>query len=117
MLYQKILTSERPYIMTVGRLSGFDEHRHADLEFNFCLDGGFDIVIEKERYRVGAGEMTFIGPMASHEIPSSDENRLVITVVVGSSFLKKFFLHQYMFLEQCKHLTNLFQKSFPLLSH
>ena len=97
MLYQKILTSERPYIMTVGRLSGFDEHRHADLEFNFCLDGGFDIVIEKERYRVGAGEMTFIGPMASHEIPHSDESRKVMTVVVGSSFLKKnFSLYMYL---------------------
>lgn len=91
MLYQKILTDERPYQMTVGPLSGFDEHRHADLEFNFCLEGGFDIIIEKERCRVNSGEMSFIRPMASHEIPSSNEARRVITVVVGSTFLKKYF--------------------------
>ena len=91
MIYQKILTDENPYQMTLGHLNKFHEHRHADLEFNYCLEGDFEILIEKKRYKVKAGEMSLIRPMASHEIPTSDENRLVITVVVGSSFLKKFF--------------------------
>ena len=36
MLYQKILTEEQPYQLILGRLSGFAEHRHADMEFNYC---------------------------------------------------------------------------------
>ena len=91
MIYQKILTDERPYQMSLGPLSGFYEHRHADLDFNFCLEGGFEIIIEKKRYKVEAGQMSLIHPMASHEIPPSDNPRLVMTVVVGSTFLKKYF--------------------------
>lgn len=91
MIYQKILTDERPYHMRKGPLNGFCEHRHADIEFNYCLEGGFDIVIEKKKYRVEAGQMSFVRPMASHEIPRLDEERKVITVVVGSTFLKKYF--------------------------
>ena len=91
MIYQKILTDERPYQMTIGHLAGFDEHRHADLEFNFCLEGEFEIIVEKKRYKVEAGQMSLIRPMASHGIPPSDESRRVITVVVGSTFLKKYF--------------------------
>ena len=91
MIYQKILTDEKPYQMALGQLNKFNEHRHADLEFNYCLEGSFEILVEKNLYRVEAGQMSLIRPMASHEIPTSDENRRVITVVVGSTFLKKFF--------------------------
>lgn len=91
MVYQKILTDEKPYQMSLGTLSSYHEHRHADLEFNFCLEGSFEIIVEKNRYNVEAGQMSLIRPMASHSIPPSDGNRRVITVVVGFTFLKKYF--------------------------
>ena len=91
MIYQKILTDERPYQISIGSLASYHEHRHADLEFNFCLEGSFEIIIEKKSYKVESGQMSLIHPMASHSIPPSDGNRRVITVVVGFTFLKKYF--------------------------
>ncbi len=81
-----------PYRIRIGTLSKFPEHRHADIEFNFCIEGSFDILIDKKKYYVGKECMTLIGPMSSHEIPSqSDNGRSVMTVIVGTSFLRKHF--------------------------
>ncbi|MBO7177140.1 MAG: helix-turn-helix domain-containing protein [Clostridia bacterium] len=92
MLYQKILMDDEPYQLRVSRIAPFEEHRHADIELNYCVRGGFDVLVDKKRYRVGAGELVLIGPMVAHEIPpQSDGERLVLTAVVGSTFLKKHF--------------------------
>ena len=92
MLYQKILTEEQPYQLHLGRLSGFAEHRHADMEFNYCVCGSFDVIIDKRRYHVRAGEMSLIAPGVSHSFPASDgADRQVLTGVVGSSLLKRGF--------------------------
>ena len=50
MLYQKIFTYEKPYSIGVGQFGEFPEHRHADFECNFCLDGEFDIVIDRKNF-------------------------------------------------------------------
>lgn len=92
MLYQKILMDEEPYQLRVGTFRAFEEHRHADIEFNYCVRGGFDIMIDKKRCHVGEGELVLIGPMVSHEVPASeDTDRLVLTAVVGPTLLKKHF--------------------------
>lgn len=92
MLYQKILMEEEPFQLRLGRMKEFAEHRHADIEFNFCVKGSFDIEIEKKRYRVSEGEMTLISPMLSHAFPSSDApDNLVLTAIVGPTFLRRYF--------------------------
>ena len=91
MLYQKIFTDEQPYYVGLGHLLSFPEHRHADFEFNFCISGEFDIIIDKKSYHVCEGCTTFIPPMCSHEIPSRNNERSVLTLIVGISFLKKHF--------------------------
>ncbi|MBQ9116625.1 MAG: AraC family transcriptional regulator [Clostridia bacterium] len=92
MIYQSILTDEAPYMMMQGKLNPFAEHRHADLEFNYCLHGSFEITIDKKSYRVEKGQMTFISPMVSHGIPEQENNdREVLTVIFGSAFLRKHF--------------------------
>ena len=72
MLYQKIFTDEEPYYIGLTHLSEFPEHRHADFELNFCVQGEFDIVIDKKIYHVKEGGTTFIPPMCSHAIPKQD---------------------------------------------
>ena len=91
MIYQKIFTVEKPYHIGIGRLSEFPEHRHADFEFNFCVSGEFDIIIDKRVYHVKEGSTTFIPPMYSHAIPKQISDRSVITLIVGMSLLKKHF--------------------------
>ena len=91
MLYQKILSEEKPYHLSLSRLKGFTEHRHADIEIDYCVKGSFEVVIDKTSYRVREGEMALIASGVSHAFPESDEERLVLTAIVGTSFLKKDF--------------------------
>lgn len=91
MLYQKIFTDEEPYYIGLTHLSEFPEHRHADFELNFCVQGEFDIVIDKKIYHVKEGGTTFIPPMCSHAIPKQGYERSVLTLIVGMSLLKKYF--------------------------
>ena len=92
MLYQKILTEEKPYQLILGRMSGFTEHRHADLELNFCVHGSFDVIVDKECYHVSEGELSMIAPGVSHAFPHSEQSdRRVLTVILGTSLLKKHF--------------------------
>ncbi len=90
-LYQKILSEDKPYHLSLSRLRGFTEHRHADIEIDYCVKGSFEVIIDKTSYRVREGEMALIASGVSHAFPESDEDRLVLTAIVGTSFLKKNF--------------------------
>jgi AraC-like DNA-binding protein len=90
-LYQKIQSGERPYYIGIGHLSAFQEHRHADFELNFCLEGALDILADKKLLRVEAGCTTLLPPMCAHEIPQSTEEHTVLTITVGMSLLKEHF--------------------------
>ncbi len=92
MLYQKILSNEQPYYIGIGHLSPFQEHRHADFELNFCVDGSFDVLADKKLFHVETGCTTLIPPMCSHEIPAHDgSDRTGMTITVGMSLLKRHF--------------------------
>ena len=92
MLYQKILEERSPYMARVGALGNFCEHRHADVEINYCLEGSYRVIIDKKPYTVAAGQFSFIGPMISHEYQNdSGGSQKVLTLVFGVSFLKKYF--------------------------
>lgn len=91
MLYQKIHLGDRPYSVGYGNFSPFQEHRHADFEFNFCVEGSFDILADKKAYHVEAGCTTLLPPMCAHEIPEHKNERTVLTVTVGMSLLKRHF--------------------------
>ncbi len=93
MLYQKIHTGEKPYSINIGGCSSFQEHRHADFELNFCVEGEFDILADKKLLHVEAGCTTLIPPMCAHEVPvqAQAEKRTVIIVMAGMSLLKEHF--------------------------
>ena len=90
MIYQKILSGDVPYHISVGNLAEFPEHRHADFEFNYCISGSFDIKIDGIIHRVEEGCSTFIPPMCSHSIPCDNQCE-AITIVVGVSLLNRHF--------------------------
>ena len=91
MIYQKIFTEEKPYSIMLSNVSKFPEHRHADFEFNFCVEGEFDIIINRKNYRVGKGFTTLIPPMCAHSVPEHENEHTVITLIVGTTLLKKYF--------------------------
>lgn len=91
MLYQKIHSSEQPYFISMGGFGSFQEHRHADFELNFCVEGEFDILADKKSFHVPAGCTTLLPPMCAHEIPAQEGKRTVITLTVGMSLLKEYF--------------------------
>lgn len=92
MLYQKILSGETPYFVATGTLCSFPEHRHADIELHYCIRGTVKIMIDKSIYQLHAGEIALVSPMSSHAIPDDcADERAVITVMVGASFLKRHF--------------------------
>jgi len=92
MLYQKILSDVKPYQLFIGPNSGFGEHRHGDLEFNYCVKGSFEVVIDKVCYRVSEGQMSLIGSGLSPSFPrTASKEHLVFTGILGASFLKSHF--------------------------
>ena len=92
MYYQSILTGISPYFAKVAYLGAFREHRHADIELHYCIKGGFSAVINKRSYFVGEGELLLVSPMSAHSFPGDEaESSLVLTIIVGVSFLKNFF--------------------------
>ena len=79
-------------MIRVGALHEFPEHRHGDLELSFALEGGFDIMIEKQLCHVPEGSMSLIHSMQAHAIPKAESfDRKVVILIVGTSLLKKHF--------------------------
>ena len=94
MLYQNILREASPYQARVGSLMGFKEHRHADIELSYCIKGELCVEIDKKSYKLRAGEMILVSPMAAHLYPyTQSSDNLVLTVIVGVSFLKNSFTY------------------------
>lgn len=94
MFYQNILTEISPYQANYGCLDGFAEHRHADIEINYCAKGSLSVIIDKKEHCIGEGELLLVSPMTAHAYPDSQTGEnAVLTVIVGAAFLKKFFAY------------------------
>jgi len=92
MLYQKLLMGERPYFLKISKMHGFQEHRHSEIEINYCLKGHYDIIIGKNLYRVNEGEFVFISSMTPHEIPLSPNSECQnLTMEIGPMLLSGYF--------------------------
>lgn len=92
MFYQNILTDISPYQLHIGTLNSFGEHRHADLELNFSLNGSFTATVDQKNVAVGEGQLLVVSPMTAHAYCNeADSDRRVLTVVLGVSFLKNYF--------------------------
>ena len=92
MFYQSILEDRSPYIARLGVLGNFGEHRHGDIEINYCLEESFTVIIDKKSFNVNAGQFSLVGPMVAHEYRNDiNTKRKVLTIIVGISFLKKHF--------------------------
>lgn len=91
MIYQKLLMGSMPYIISVGKASAFEIHRHPEVELSFCMEGTYDIICENKRYSLTSGDLAVILPMVGHEIPSDNGPCKNLTIEVGYTLLGDFF--------------------------
>ena len=90
MLQQNILGEKSPYQLFVSEMGAFPAHRHADIEFSYCLEGEYEVVLDRRHYTVRAGDLVLVAPMVTHEIlPPSLGRRRVLTAVLGPSLLRE----------------------------
>ena len=90
MLYQNLLIGPLPY--RIGVFHGgidFRNHRHPDLEFNFCIAGeGYELAIGGKTYRMKAGMLAIVGSMVDHQYVRREcADAYHVSITVGSIFL------------------------------
>lgn len=93
MIYQKLLTGNKPYYLSgIRRSKSFHLHRHPEIEFFYCLKGRCALLVNKVRYELTAGDLLLIGSMNAHEF-AEDQGSLCLTVAmeVGPLFLGEYF--------------------------
>lgn len=92
MLYQKMITGDKPYYVALRSMSYFKKHKHAEIEIAYCLEGSYEAVIDNKRYTINEGDFSIIGSMVSHEIlcDESRKNR-VLVIEVGPIMMENYF--------------------------
>lgn len=90
MLFQNLLMGSKPYHIAIGRMNGFQMHRHPEIEFLYCLEGSCDVVINRSACRLTEGSLAFVGSMIPHEILKSDACRTLV-IEVGPVLLGEYF--------------------------
>ena len=94
MIYQNILNEISPYMAGVMRSLPFGEHRHADIELQYCINDKVHLTVNKKSVTVNKGELILVSPMAAHSVVSDqDSEGKALLVVAGVSLLKNFFSH------------------------
>ena len=84
---------DRPYRLFLADSITFGEHRHADIEFCYCVRGGpVSVKLDKTEVQIRENELLLIGPTVQHSYPERTyENTQIFTGIVGVSFLKAHF--------------------------
>lgn len=92
MIYQKLLVGEKPYFIAVGDAVAFGLHRHPEVELSYCMEGAYTVVIDNCKYRLQAGDLMIVGPMAAHEFPEDcTPSAYRLTIELGPGLLGKHF--------------------------
>ena len=81
----------KPYYVCVGKAATFETHRHPEIELSYCMEGAYDIICEKKRYSLSAGDFAVIGPMAAHEFPVNSAASQQMTIELGYTLLGAYF--------------------------
>lgn len=92
LIYQKLLSGDRPYMAVCNKLTKFQMHRHPEVEFIYCKKGGALISINGKEYKMNEGELAVIGSMVSHSITeNSSEGSLGFVAEIGPVLFGNYF--------------------------
>ena len=83
MIYQKLLTGQKPYYLSgVRRSKSFHLHRHPEIEFFCCLEGRCTLLVNKVRHELTAGDSMATGHGHGHSVESIGEEPLVLLACI-----------------------------------
>ncbi len=92
MLYQKLLSGEKPYHISIGeKISSFEKHRHPEIELSYCISGSYSIIINNKKFELSEGDLALIGSMTAHEYPENTKDSSVLVIEVGPVLLSGYF--------------------------
>ena len=92
MLYQKLLSGEKPYHIFIGEKIGcFEKHRHPEIELSYCIRGSYSIIVNNKKCELSEGDLAVIGSMTAHEYPENTGDCSVLVIEVGPVFLSGHF--------------------------
>lgn len=92
MQYQSMLIGNQPYYVSRGQAKACHEHRHPEIEFSFCANESYSLLINNTQYTIPKNHLAIIGPMISHSMLASDNpDVLVLTIEISPVLLMDFF--------------------------
>lgn len=92
MLYQKLLAGADPYFAAFSTSTAFELHCHPEIEFSYCFQGSYPIVIDKTEYILNEGDLAIVNPMVPHELKNDiAPQSLRLTLEIGPAFLGEHF--------------------------
>ena len=92
MIYQKLHLGDPPYLLRCGSTRAFPVHKHIETELFYCIKGDTEIIIDRQKYKITAGELAVIGSMVPHEIlGSKDPDACKLIVEIGPTMLGEYY--------------------------
>lgn len=82
-----MLVGDKPYFVGISGAAPFEVHRHPEIEISFCTEGEYDVICDRRRYTLRAGDYAVVAPMAAHEIPKNSHACKKLTIEVGRAML------------------------------
>ncbi len=92
MIYEDMIVGKRPYYVNFGRAAAYKVHRHPELEINLCVEGSYDLQLDKTQYTMSKNHLAIIGSMISHTrtVPE-DSDALSFSIEISPVLLLEFF--------------------------
>lgn len=91
MLYQSLLIGTKPYHIGTGNQTGFQIHRHPEIELLYCIEGSYPVSVDHQTYQLQAGDLCVVGSMVSHEILRNPVPCQALTIMLGPVLLGEYF--------------------------
>ena len=93
MIYQNLHLGDPPYFLASKSIAAFPAHTHIELEMFYCTQGSYELIIDRTKYTVSAGELAISGSMVPHEVLESNNGLCSYCVVleIGPAMLGEYF--------------------------
>ena len=93
MIYQNLHLGDPPYLLASRSLAAFPAHTHIEIELFYCKKGNYELIIDRKKHTVKAGELAIIGSMISHEVleTSNNSHSACVVLEIGPTMLGEYF--------------------------
>ena len=92
-IYQNLHLGDPPYLLASKTVLVFPAHTHIEIELFYCTRGSYELMIDRKKHTLAAGELAIIGSMISHEVLKSNNHSHsnCIVLEIGPTMLGEYF--------------------------